>query len=53
VGAGGLQGGLVDLGGVDDLGAQAGDAAFDLFDVVDAAEPGNDLLSLGGHVRSP
>src|SRR5439155_184312 len=53
VGAGGLEGGLVDLACVDDLGAQAGDAAFDLFDVVDAAEPGDDLLSLGGHVPSP
>src|SRR3954468_9749481 len=50
VGAGGLQGGVVDEGGVLHLGAQAGDAALDLFDVVDAAQPRNDLLSLGGHV---
>src|SRR5690606_13856745 len=53
VGARGLESGFVDLGGVDDLGTQAGDAALDLFVVVDAAEPGNPLLGLGGHVRSP
>ncbi len=46
VGAGGLQRGFVDEVGVDDLGAQAGDAALDLFDVLDTAEPGDDLLSL-------
>ena len=35
-----------------DLGAQPGDAALDLFDVVDTAEPGDDLLSLAGHIHS-
>src|SRR6478735_6615001 len=53
VGAGGLEGGFVDLAGVVDLGAEAGDAAFDLVDVLDTAEPGDDLLSLGGHVLLP
>lgn len=49
----GLQGGLVDQARIDDLGAQSRDAALDLFDVVDAAEPGDDLLSLGGHFFLP
>src|SRR5262245_37906746 len=44
-----LQSGLVHLGGVQDLGPQPRDAALHLFDVLDAAEPGNDLLSLAGH----
>jgi hypothetical protein len=48
-----FEGGLVDLARVHDLGTQAGDAALDLFDVVDAAEPGDDLLSLRGHVLLP
>lgn len=46
----GFEGGFVDFARVDDFGAQAGDAAFDLFDVLDAAESGDDLLCLGGHV---
>lgn len=49
----GLEGGLVDEVGVGHLGAQAGDAAFDFFDVLDTAEPGDDLLSLGGHAFLP
>ncbi|EGJ75093.1 putative phosphotransferase system IIB component [Streptomyces sp. Tu6071] len=49
MGARGLEGGLVDLGGVVDLGAQPGDAALDVADVVEAAESGDDLLRLAGH----
>ena len=45
--AGLLQRRLVDGRGVDDLGAQAGDAALDLGDVVGSAEPGDDVGCLG------